>query len=246
MVNPRWEGNNIPSNGYIPSSSMQRQKQLHPYQPYEGTVANQMRHNNAPMQIFPPMVNRNDNAFTSMQLATASLPVAGNLSSLSSNNVFNASLVSLGKGHPQQSISSMQPLPVNILGFNKFQHVPKSRRNVQESSNAYEVYSEVQLCRSQMNAESSGKMSMTLSSDNASNGSCFSNIADMISDKRYKRCQFPRKLYEMLMKAECMGYSEVVSFLPHGRAFIVRDKVLFEERVLPMFFSHKSFDSFRR
>ncbi len=47
------------------------------------------------------------------------------------------------------------------------------------------------------------------------------------------------------MKAECMGYSDVVSFLPHGRAFIVRDKGLFEERLLPMFFSHESFDSFR-
>ena len=237
MINPRCEGNNNPNNCSIPSSSMQRQKQLLSNQPYllsgsEGTVANQMRHNhNGPMPIFL----RNENAFASMQLATAPLPVTGNLSSLSSNNVFNAGLVSFENRNPQQSISSMQPLPVNILGFNKFQHVPKSFRNVPESSNACNVYSKVQLYRSQM-----------VSSGNAFNGSCLSNSADMMSDKSYKRYQFPHKLYEMLMKADCMGYSDVVSFLPHGRAFIVRDKRLFEKRVLPMFFSHKSFNSFRR
>ena len=248
MINPRCEGNNTPNNCSIPSSSMQRQKQLLSNQTYllsgsEGTVANQMRHNqNAPMPIFP----RNQNAFASMQLATAPLPVTGNLSSLSSNNVINAGLVSFENRNPQQSISSMQPLPVNILGFNKFQHVPKSFRNVPESSNACNVYSKEQLYRSQINAGSSREIPMRVSSGNAFNGSCLSNSADMMSDKSYKRCQFPHKLYEMLMKADSMGYSHVVSFLPHGRAFIVRDKGLFEERVLPMFFSHKSFNSFRR
>jgi len=63
---------------------------------------------------------------------------------------------------------------------------------------------------------------------------------------QHKRFPFPRVLYQMLMKAESMNFSEIISFLPHGRAFIVRDKSRFERMVMPKFFSHKSFKSFRR
>ena len=61
-----------------------------------------------------------------------------------------------------------------------------------------------------------------------------------------KRCPFPEMLYQMLMKAESMNFSDIISFLPHGRAFIVRDKSRFERMVMPKFFAHKSFKSFRR
>mmetsp|Transcript_7588 Transcript_7588/g.9733 ORF Transcript_7588/g.9733 Transcript_7588/m.9733 type:complete len:326 (-) Transcript_7588:272-1249(-) len=61
-----------------------------------------------------------------------------------------------------------------------------------------------------------------------------------------KRCPFPQILYHMLTKAECMNFSDIISFLPHGRAFIVRDKSRFERMVMPKFFAHKSFKSFRR
>ena len=61
-----------------------------------------------------------------------------------------------------------------------------------------------------------------------------------------KRCPFPEILYQMLMKAESMNFSDIISFLPHGRAFIVRDKSRFERMVMPKFFAHKSFKSFRR
>mmetsp|Transcript_7586 Transcript_7586/g.9732 ORF Transcript_7586/g.9732 Transcript_7586/m.9732 type:complete len:321 (-) Transcript_7586:272-1234(-) len=61
-----------------------------------------------------------------------------------------------------------------------------------------------------------------------------------------KQCPFPQTLYQMLMKAEAMNFSDIISFLPHGRAFIVRDKSRFERMVMPKFFAHKSFKSFRR
>jgi len=61
-----------------------------------------------------------------------------------------------------------------------------------------------------------------------------------------KPCPFPQILYHMLTKAECMNFSDIISFLPHGRAFIVRDKSRFERMVMPKFFAHKSFKSFRR
>jgi len=35
-----------------------------------------------------------------------------------------------------------------------------------------------------------------------------------------KRCPFPQILYQMLMKADAMNFSDIISFLPHGRAFI--------------------------
>ncbi len=64
--------------------------------------------------------------------------------------------------------------------------------------------------------------------------------------RQNKRCPFPEILYQMLMKAEAMNFSDIISFLPHGRAFIVRDKSRFERKVMPKFFAHKSFKSFRR
>ena len=67
-----------------------------------------------------------------------------------------------------------------------------------------------------------------------------------ILNRHNKRCPFPEMLYQMLMKADAMNFSDIISFLPHGRAFIVRDKSRFERMVMPKFFAHKSFKSFRR
>jgi len=61
-----------------------------------------------------------------------------------------------------------------------------------------------------------------------------------------KRELFPFLLYRLLMDAESNGFMEVVSFLPHGRAFTVHSRFMFEEMVMPMYFSNKQFSSFRR
>jgi len=55
---------------------------------------------------------------------------------------------------------------------------------------------------------------------------------------------FPNILYDILNNAESMEYSDIVSFLPHGRAFIICDSANFEELVIPRFFGHKSLKSF--
>lgn len=59
---------------------------------------------------------------------------------------------------------------------------------------------------------------------------------------------FPAKLYGML--AECTdstsGLSEVVSWQPHGRAFMVHDRDRFMSEVVPRFFNVTKLRSFQR
>ena len=62
----------------------------------------------------------------------------------------------------------------------------------------------------------------------------------------YQNGDFPYTLYHLLMNAVSMKYSDIVSFPPDGRAFIVYDNAKFEEMELPKFFSHESFRSFQR
>ena len=57
---------------------------------------------------------------------------------------------------------------------------------------------------------------------------------------------FPFLLYRILMDAESHGFSEIISFLPHGRAFTVHSRFMFVDVVMPIYFSHSSFRSFRR
>ena len=66
------------------------------------------------------------------------------------------------------------------------------------------------------------------------------------SNTHQDRELFPFLLYRILMDAESHGFSEIVSFLPHGRAFTIHSRFIFVEVVMPIYFSHSSFRSFRR
>jgi HSF-type DNA-binding len=59
-----------------------------------------------------------------------------------------------------------------------------------------------------------------------------------------RRCSsekfFPDRLYTMLEEADQQGLSEIVSFLPHGRAFIVRSPERFVKEIMPRYFSNLS------
>jgi len=57
---------------------------------------------------------------------------------------------------------------------------------------------------------------------------------------------FPMQLHDMLQHAEGRGYSDVVSWQPHGRAFHVHDPARFVGEVMPMFFRQTRMSSFQR
>lgn len=58
--------------------------------------------------------------------------------------------------------------------------------------------------------------------------------------------QFPKVLHSMLSCADRDGYSHIVSWLPHGRSFVVRDRERFVQDVMPRFFKQTKFASFQR
>jgi len=57
---------------------------------------------------------------------------------------------------------------------------------------------------------------------------------------------FPWKVHDMLETAEVDGIERVVSWLPHGRAFMVHHPQKFVEQVMPIWFSQTKFASFQR
>ena len=65
-----------------------------------------------------------------------------------------------------------------------------------------------------------------------------------------KMPRFPYLLYQILMDADVDdangSFSDIVSWLPHGRAFIIKDISKFETVVMPKYFSNSKWTSFRR
>ncbi|GKY96794.1 hypothetical protein MPSEU_000638600 [Mayamaea pseudoterrestris] len=54
---------------------------------------------------------------------------------------------------------------------------------------------------------------------------------------------FPMKLHTILSNSE---FSDIISWLPHGRAWRILQHKAFEERVIPLFFRHGRYSSFAR
>jgi len=57
---------------------------------------------------------------------------------------------------------------------------------------------------------------------------------------------FPEKLYRLLFESAKEGNSDIASFLPHGRAFIVHQEQKFMTELIPNYFQLKKVSSFRR
>jgi hypothetical protein len=57
---------------------------------------------------------------------------------------------------------------------------------------------------------------------------------------------FPLVLHNMMEQAEEKGYSDIVSWQIHGRAFLIHKPKEFVAQVLPMFFKHSKLASFQR
>jgi hypothetical protein len=64
--------------------------------------------------------------------------------------------------------------------------------------------------------------------------------------KKWKNKLFPSKLHELLEDAEVNGYSDIVSWQIHGRAFKIHKAKDFLEKILPMYFQQTKIASFQR
>jgi len=143
--------------------------------------------------------------------------------------------------HPQNNYQQLW-----IPSINSWQE-DSCRRRVNCYPESYELRPVQLSClqdREELSVDKTISLSRVHVEHNCNN--CGTKYESKMSKGRNKRCPFPQMLYHMLMNAELMNFSDIISFLPHGRAFIVRDKTRFEEMVMPIFFSHKSYKSFRR
>lgn len=61
-----------------------------------------------------------------------------------------------------------------------------------------------------------------------------------------KAMKFPQLLFKILMDAEKQRFAHIISWAPHGRAMLIHDREKFEQVVMPMYFSHSKWKSFRR
>jgi hypothetical protein len=57
---------------------------------------------------------------------------------------------------------------------------------------------------------------------------------------------FPLKLHKIIELSEVEGYSSIISWLPHGRAFRIHNQNRFVELILPKYFFQSRFTSFQR
>ena len=57
---------------------------------------------------------------------------------------------------------------------------------------------------------------------------------------------FPVVLHQLLEAADEQGYSDIISWQPHGRAFHVHDPKRFVAEVMPRYFRQTRFSSFQR
>lgn len=57
---------------------------------------------------------------------------------------------------------------------------------------------------------------------------------------------FPLKLQRILDKLESEGRTDVISWLSHGRAFLVKDSQRFVDEIMPVYFNQSKYSSFQR
>ena len=71
--------------------------------------------------------------------------------------------------------------------------------------------------------------------------------ASSSSTPRRTKSEFPIKVYAMLELADnIFEFAQAVTWLPHGRAFKIHDKVKFMNHVVPVFFNQTKIRSFNR
>ena len=71
-----------------------------------------------------------------------------------------------------------------------------------------------------------------------------SRLEDKSADVKRPREPFPLKLYRILYDAEKNGQSDIISFLPHGRAFAVHKSKEFIRDIMPKYFAAGRMNTF--
>ena len=71
------------------------------------------------------------------------------------------------------------------------------------------------------------------------------DIADLPDEDRQQTSEelFPAKLHRILNTPE---YEDIIAWLPHGRAWKIKNKQVFVSYILPRHFQHSNYESFNR
>lgn len=84
----------------------------------------------------------------------------------------------------------------------------------------------------------------SLSSNSKGDNSNYKDLSSKDnSSPKSKRITFPVTLHKILSDP---SYSDIITWLPHGRSWIVLNPKSFEEDVIPVHFEHSSYSSFCR
>ncbi len=71
-------------------------------------------------------------------------------------------------------------------------------------------------------------------------------VSEMINVRGGVKTPFPLRLHTMLDAVESEGLANIVSWQPHGRAFVVHDTQRFVHEIMPRFFQQHKYSSFQR
>ena len=74
------------------------------------------------------------------------------------------------------------------------------------------------------------------------------NVNSIPKRKKEKDDVFPHQLYRLLENVHTIGYNAElpITWLPHGRAFVVKDTDAFVREVMPRFWTATKFRSFTK
>ena len=123
-------------------------------------------------------------------------------------------------------------------------------------STNFEVKTSVAVCSSEMHSEidndsSEGSTVITNTANEATestmSGTAVNDSADddAVAKKRIDifESTFPHKLYHILQNPD---FKDIITWMPNGRSWKMIDRKEFTKRVLPLFFRHQKFSSFKR
>ena len=258
--NAKTDGNAINSNSAMPVTYINNRLVLHTFPLHSNFVANDFRRSepisfttnqpntasvplhvsgagiiNPPMTIIHPPSQHNQQQFTDRRASGLCANISSQLIAHQPLHSSDVNTMRIVTNTSQKTAANTQTTFPQYTSTNNEMHVHGNR-----SIRSKLIYRD----------ESFNRCNYTLAQADipikSSDDDFCSASSDSSSREQRKRELFPFLLYRLLIDAESNGFAEIVSFLPHGRAFAVHSRFMFEEMVMPMYFSNKQFSSFRR